>query len=93
MEDSAMKTHEDVEELKRQWLVDPCWDIYETHGFEQHREELMRFQAESEERWARERMNKVWDKSRELGIEGNLALAGYVMKLEARIESLEASAV
>jgi len=35
-----MKTQEEINELKRQWKQDPCWDIEETEGFEGHHEEL-----------------------------------------------------
>jgi hypothetical protein len=35
------KSPADVEELKRQWLADGCWDIENTPGFEAHRAELI----------------------------------------------------
>jgi hypothetical protein len=35
------KSPAEVEELKRQWLGDPCWDIDNTEGFEAHRAELI----------------------------------------------------
>jgi hypothetical protein len=37
----AIKSPADVEELKRQWLADGCWDIECTEGFEAHRAELI----------------------------------------------------
>ena len=39
-----MKTQEEVEELKRQWRKDPCWDIYDTEGFEEYKDELVAYQ-------------------------------------------------
>jgi hypothetical protein len=35
------KSPAEVEELKRQWLADPCWDIEGTPGFEAHAAELI----------------------------------------------------
>jgi hypothetical protein len=39
-----MKTREEVEELKRQWIQDGIFDLYEVEGFEEYREELIEFQ-------------------------------------------------
>jgi len=39
-----MKTREEVEKLKHNWLRDPCWDIYDTEGFEEYKEELTAYQ-------------------------------------------------
>ena len=41
-----LKTREEVESLKAEWLADPCWDIYESEGFEEYRVELKLFQEE-----------------------------------------------
>lgn len=38
-----MKTREEEEDLKQNWVNDPCWDIEETEGFEEYREELSDF--------------------------------------------------
>jgi len=38
-----MKTREELQNLKRQWGDDPCWDLEETEGFEEYRDELMSF--------------------------------------------------
>lgn len=38
-----MKTREEVEALKRDWAKDPCWNIEETEGFEEYRDELFDF--------------------------------------------------
>ena len=31
------KTIQEVEKLKANWKNDPCWDLYETEGFEEYR--------------------------------------------------------
>lgn len=41
-----MKTPEEIQELKDQWVMDPCWDIEQTEGFGDHFEELKAFREE-----------------------------------------------
>lgn len=35
-----MKSKEEIDQLKANWLADACWDIEDTEGFEDHRDEL-----------------------------------------------------
>ena len=46
-----MKTREEVEALKRNWLEDPCWDIEDTEGFEEYAVELRGYHVEWRSRW------------------------------------------
>jgi hypothetical protein len=46
-----MKTREEVEKLKQNWRDDPCWDIYNTEGFQEYKEELMEYQRLCEKEW------------------------------------------
>lgn len=62
----AIKTQEEIEKLKASWRHDPCWDIEETEGFEDHKEELLAYrkqvEAESEKKareYAERRAKKV----------------------------------
>jgi len=80
---------EELRLLKRDWKRDPCWDIEETEGFEAHRDELLAFRKEQEQIWNAERNCRLQAKSEELGLPGNLALAEYIIFLEARISTLE----
>lgn len=48
-----MKTEEEVRELKANWQADPIWDIEDTEGFEEHREELLTFRWKCEAGWIR----------------------------------------
>ena len=41
-----VKPRNEVEILKANWLADPCWDLYETEGFEEYRDELRKYQEE-----------------------------------------------
>lgn len=85
-----MKTQEEVAELKRQWLADPCWDIENTEGFESHQEGLLAFRQVQEATWAQDREKRLLATAGRLGVPGNVALAAYVLSLEQRLDALEA---
>lgn len=66
------KTPEEIEHLKASWLKDPCWDIEDSEGFEEHHAELLAYRLECEAKWnakhkasADARVMKIHD---ELGI-------------------------
>ena len=48
-----MKTREEVEKLKAEWLEDDSWDIEDTEGFEEYRDELYILRLETELKWCR----------------------------------------
>jgi hypothetical protein len=47
-----MKTREEVEDLKDNWLLDPIYDLEETEGFEDYRDELLAYRIDIEEKRA-----------------------------------------
>lgn len=51
------KTEEQIEKLKESWLKDPCWDIEDTEGFEDHVDELLLFHKEQDAKWERSRID------------------------------------
>lgn len=84
-----VKTREEVEELKKEWLDDPCWDLYDTEGFEEYRDELKKFQEEWEAKWEAERMKKEKQldiEADELGVRG---LYRLVLRLETILKRHE----
>lgn len=81
----------DIEELKRQWKNDPCWDIYDTAGFEAHRDELFAFQKQQELIWEVERQRNLLQQCELWGCSPRLV--EYLNKLENRVQQLEASQV
>ena len=83
-----MKSRKKVEELKNNWMNDPCWDIYETEGFEEYRDELFEFQKRVEKENEEIRLKELNDKADSLGISGNIKLAQYILNLEWKISSL-----
>ena len=92
-----MKTKEQVEVLKKNWLNDACWDIEETEGFEGYKQELKDFRLNQEREWRAREYNRLYNKAVSLGIdklgdkdnETNLELVKYLESLEQRIQSLE----
>lgn len=46
-----MRSNEDIEKLKRNWLADPHWDLEDTKGFEEHRAELIAFSENHKLKW------------------------------------------
>lgn len=42
------KTKEQIEELKRQWRNDPCYDLEDAPGFEEYEEELKAYRLDFE---------------------------------------------
>ena len=42
------KTKEQIQALFENWKNDPCWDLYDAEGFEEHRDELKKMQEEYE---------------------------------------------
>ena len=89
MTENTIKTPEEIEALKWNWVNDPCWDIEDTEGFEAHHDELARFRQEREAVWEAKRQSLLAAKADELGIPGNFRLAQYVMNLEWRLKGLE----
>lgn len=55
-----MPTRKQIEDLKTQWVNDPCWDLEYTDGFEEHEAELKEFAEKQRKLWSIERvMNKI----------------------------------
>jgi hypothetical protein len=84
-----MKTKEEVENLKANWRDDPCWNVEDTRGFEEHKDELLAYRVLCESERAEKRRIRLSELSGKLGIPGNTKLTEYVERLEHRIEELE----
>jgi hypothetical protein len=82
-----MKTVLELDELKSQWRRDPCWDIEETEGFEDHKEELLAYRLKCESEWKQEQTERLEKRATELGC--SVALVQYIERLEYRLGVLE----
>lgn len=38
-----MKTPSEIQALIENWIEDPCWDIEDTEGFEDHKDILLKY--------------------------------------------------
>lgn len=54
-----MKTREEVEALKKEWLEDDSWDIEDTEGFEEYRDELYILRLETELKWYKKERSRL----------------------------------
>lgn len=45
-----MKTQQELDDLKQNWIKDPHWDIEDTDGFQEHREELLAWRKDLAEK-------------------------------------------
>lgn len=66
-----MKTIDDIEALKKSWLEDPCWDLWDAEGFEDHRDELMAYSEEQHAKWYAARMKLIDDRVMNLKQQGH----------------------
>lgn len=77
----------EVEDLKRNWRQDPCWDLADTEGFEEYREELAAFQQEHERTCAVNEQTEL--AALAARFQCSIELARYLRSQEARIAQLE----
>jgi hypothetical protein len=63
------QTKEEIQTLKDSWMKDPCWDIEETEGFEEHVEELLAFRKEKEAEWTRQEEERIAKRARVVMVE------------------------
>jgi flagellar motility protein MotE (MotC chaperone) len=84
-----MATKEQIENLKANWRGDPCWDIEETEGFEEHKGELLAYRMDMEAKWAAEFQEELRVYANVIGLSDNLRLAQHIRDLNEKIEQLE----
>lgn len=63
-----MKERSEIDKLKGEWSMDPCWDIEETEGFEDHKSELIEYRKNMEAHWEYKRNNEIADGMQRTGI-------------------------
>jgi len=82
-----MATDKELKDLKSNWKADPCWDIWTTEGFEEHREELIVFQGLMEKQWREDYHEKVLQSA--IKLHCSFETAEYIQMLERRLTVLE----
>lgn len=79
-------SQEDIDNLKQDWAEDPYWDIEDTEGFKEHRDELLDYSIKMNKEWGRI-LNS--SKAAQLGLLSNPSLSKYICHMEKRIDKLE----
>lgn len=83
------KSKKEIEALKKEWEIDPCWDIEDTEGFEEHREELLGFRKALEAKQVRKRVEEAKVLAREWGLSGNYEFGERMLELLQRVSRIE----
>lgn len=83
------KTREEIEKLKSQWYSDPIWDIENTEGFKDHKQELYYYRMACENRWNERIKKRLLSLSVLFGTENNLILTAQLDNMLNRIRELE----
>jgi hypothetical protein len=81
-----MKTQDEIEQLKKSWKKDPNWDIEDTVGFEEHREELLAYRKELEIEYQRNEEERIARRARVVEIDTGVALSGAAQAIETFAE-------
>jgi hypothetical protein len=84
-----MATGNELRLLKIDWIGDPCWDIEDTPGFEDHYDDLLEWRVKIEIGWAETRKQREEQFARDLGLAGNLTLARHLMQVQEQISVLQ----
>ena len=76
-----MATQDEIEKLKKNWLADPCWDIEDTDGFEEHHDELLKFRKETEVKWQLEEEERIARRARVVEIDTDITKPGAAQSI------------
>lgn len=79
-----MATTNEIESLKKSWRYDPCWDIENTEGFEEHKEELLAYRLGIEKEWQEREDKRINERADKLKC--SVELVRYLENLERRID-------
>lgn len=81
------KSFYEVRELKANWKSDPIWDIEDTEGFEEHKQELLTYRLEMEALWLKQNTERLLKRATEL--ECSTKLVEFIEILEYRLQGFD----
>ena len=81
-----MKTQEDIWRLQWNWKNDPCYELEDTEGFEDHYAELLKYRLDYEFDLNIQHLRRLHLLASELGDPCNLSLAEKWQNMESRIK-------
>lgn len=89
-----LRTREEIEDLKREWMMDSIWDIENTEGFEAHHDELLAFSLEMCKYWNQKRAERKAACDRETqelanGLQCSFAVARQIEILQLDVQQLK----
>lgn len=85
---NTFRTEKQIQDLKDNWILDPCWDIEDTEGFEYYKEDLKIFRLEHEIQQQRNYDLRIKKLSRTYGTHSP-TLIEKLISIEKRLEDLE----
>jgi hypothetical protein len=83
-----MKTRQEIEALKANWIGDPCWDIEDTQGYEEYRTELLAYRLRVEDALRAGEDERINKRAEQLGCSRELIRC--IEMLEYKIDRLTA---
>jgi hypothetical protein len=83
---NMQKTKQELDDLKRSWKYDPCWDIEDTEEFGDYADELKAYRLDEEKKWTEAENLRLFVKSCELNC--SVQLVKHIEFLEYKIEKL-----
>jgi len=87
---AAVRSEEEINDLKLQWAADGTWDIEDTEGFELYRIELLGYSIVKNMEWEAGYKKRLEQKAQQIGAPGNTKLAAYIINLEMEIQNIKA---
>jgi len=89
-----VKTRDEIDALKLNWRADPCWNIEDTEGFEDHRTELVAYRDEMVLKWMgqkaqRDENERLRLKRKAESLNCSPELLKYIESIEYRLSELQ----
>lgn len=81
-----MATQEEIEKLKKSWLNDPCWDIEDTDGFEEHHDELLLFRQERDAEYEKREEARIARRARVIAVDTGVTAPGAAQEINTYAE-------
>lgn len=80
------KTTQEIQALKENWKKDPCWDIENTEGFQEHREELIEYRMQMQAEWITQEEERIEHRARVIEIETGVIASGPAQNIKTYAE-------
>ena len=82
------RTQDEIDNLKINWIHDPCWDLADTEGVEYHREELQAFEDKKNAEWEQIAQKKKEETIKKLKEKYKDDVWEYIYYLEQKLDNI-----